>query len=139
MEERIKAWIKLADDDMKTAKLTFTEGIYNQTCFHSQQCVEKCLKSLIEIKQPVPKIHRLPELMEYCKNICNDVEKFRNGLNYLDKFYTLTRYPFIPGMIKGKMPTKKDAVKSIKIAEKIYRFCLKVLHNFVKLKTKSRS
>lgn len=44
MNEARRRWQYFAHQDLQMAELTFNEGIYNQVCFHSQQCVEKCLK-----------------------------------------------------------------------------------------------
>ncbi|RLD17025.1 MAG: DNA-binding protein [Caldiserica bacterium] len=127
MRRLVKEWIKLAEDDLKTAELLFKEKIYNYACFHSQQCVEKIMKALIERKHRVPKIHHLLELLESCKKEGYKLEYLRKDLSFLDKFYTLTRYPFIPGIVRGRIPTQKDAEKAINIAKKVYKICLNLL------------
>ena len=38
-------WLAFAKDDLRIAELAMSEGIYNQVCFHSEQCVEKVLKA----------------------------------------------------------------------------------------------
>lgn len=40
-------WLAFARQDAQIADLAMREGIFNQVCFHSQQCVEKSLKALI--------------------------------------------------------------------------------------------
>jgi HEPN domain-containing protein len=42
-----EGWLAFATEDLQMAELALREGIYNQVCFHSQQCVEKCLKGLL--------------------------------------------------------------------------------------------
>jgi HEPN domain-containing protein len=37
-------WLAFARDDLRIAELALNEGLYNQVCFHSEQCVEKVLK-----------------------------------------------------------------------------------------------
>lgn len=39
-------WLEFARQDLQMAGLAFNEEIYNRVCFHSQQCVERCLKGL---------------------------------------------------------------------------------------------
>jgi hypothetical protein len=35
-------WLEFARQDLQMAELAMNESIYNQVCFHSQQCVEIC-------------------------------------------------------------------------------------------------
>lgn len=121
MNERVKQWLSFADDDLKTARLVLKEAIYNQACFHSQQCAEKCLKALLESKGKVPKVHRLLELLTICQESGFDIEKWRPHLEFLDKFYTVSRYPFIVGNLPGGLPLKEDADKAVKMAEGIFK------------------
>ncbi len=127
MKEQVKKWLLFANEDLRVAKLVLKEGIYNQVCFHAQQTVEKSLKALIEKKAKVPKEHRLPKLLKICQELEYDLEKFRNDIEFIDKFYTSTRYPFIIGMLPDGYPTKKDALKSTEIAETILSFIGKIL------------
>jgi len=39
-------WMEFARQDLLMAELALNEGIFNRVCFHSQQCVEKCIKVL---------------------------------------------------------------------------------------------
>jgi HEPN domain-containing protein len=53
-------WLQYASDDLKSAKVLLTEGIYNISCFHSQQAVEKLFKAFIAAcDQPIPRTHNL--------------------------------------------------------------------------------
>jgi hypothetical protein len=47
MNELEHRWLYMANEDLRTAELTWREGIYAQTCFHAQQCAEKALKALL--------------------------------------------------------------------------------------------
>ena len=38
MKEEVRRWINFASEDLRMAELALNEGIYNQVCFHSQQC-----------------------------------------------------------------------------------------------------
>lgn len=37
-------WLGFARQDLRVAELAMTEGLYNQVCFHAEQCVEKYLQ-----------------------------------------------------------------------------------------------
>ncbi len=120
MKEQSRKWLDFAGEDLKMAELAFKERIYNQVCFHSQQAAEKSLKALIEEKRKVPKEHRLPKLFRICEELGYNLEKFQEDFEFLDKFYTSTRYPFIVGILPEGFPTKVDAERSLKIAKKVY-------------------
>ncbi|MCD6413931.1 MAG: HEPN domain-containing protein [Elusimicrobia bacterium] len=127
MKRRSDEWLNLAFEDLRAAKLLFREKIFSYACFHSQQCAEKALKALIEMKGMVPKIHSIAELLKICRKLRLPLPEFDRSLVFLDKFYTLTRYPFVPGMVKGKNPNRSDSDAAIKISEKIYKFCRRIV------------
>ncbi len=39
-------WLQYASDDLKSAKVLLAEEVYNITCFHAQQAVEKLFKNI---------------------------------------------------------------------------------------------
>lgn len=127
MKKQAQEWLKLASEDLASAKVLLKENIYNQVCFHAQQTAEKSLKALIELKMKVPKEHRLPKLFELCKELGYELSQFREGMEYLDMFYTSTRYPFVVGILPSGSPSKQDAEKSLSIANDVYRFCQNLL------------
>lgn len=45
---KISKWLEFAKEDLRTAELIVREGLFNQVCFHSQQCAEKALKAYVE-------------------------------------------------------------------------------------------
>ena len=64
MKEEVKRWIDFADEDLRMAELALKEGIYNQVCFHSQQCVEKVLKGFITFRGKIhPQSHKLADII----------------------------------------------------------------------------
>ena len=51
MKPAVANWLKFAEIDLRAAKVLLEEGgLATVVCFLSQQCVEKCLKALIEFK-----------------------------------------------------------------------------------------
>jgi HEPN domain-containing protein len=49
MNEITERWLAFAREDLRMAELALAEDIYNQVCFHAQQCVEKAIKGWLEI------------------------------------------------------------------------------------------
>ncbi|GFP20696.1 hypothetical protein HKBW3S03_02200 [Candidatus Hakubella thermalkaliphila] len=130
MKRRVSQWLEIADEDYRMAQLAMKEKIYNQVCFHSQQCVEKSLKALIEARQKVPKIHKLGDVVELCLRLGYMLEQYQNDIEFIDKFYTSTRYPFIVGMLPGGLPIEQDAEKALQIADTISNLVKKQLERF---------
>ena len=90
MKEEVSRWLTFAEEDLKTAKLTFNEKIYNQTCFHAQQCVEKLLKAyIIQDDKTPPKSHRLADLLSQIDN--SFFNSIKMDILPLDRFYIPTR------------------------------------------------
>lgn len=112
----------------KASRVLLKENIYNQVCFHAQQGAEKSLKALIELKTKVPKEHSLSKLLKICKESGYELSQFREDMEYLDMFYTSTRYPFVVGVLPTGSPSKEDAEKSLTIVNNIYKFCEDLLN-----------
>ena len=57
--EVAKDWLKAAEDDLLTIEeLKDNPNLTNIVAFHSQQCVEKTFKAILEFfDKDVPKIH----------------------------------------------------------------------------------
>lgn len=97
-------WPAFARDDLRIAELAMNEGIYNQVCFHSEQCVEKVLKAWLASKDKrIPRTHRMADLLTL---IPADVLKdMAEEILLLDRFYIPTRYPdALPGSLEQGMP-----------------------------------
>ena len=47
MNKAHNRWLIFAQQDLQMAELAYQDGIYNQVCFHSQQCIEKCFKGIL--------------------------------------------------------------------------------------------
>ncbi|MGR3178564.1 MAG: HEPN domain-containing protein [Candidatus Anammoxibacter sp.] len=69
MNKNTNAWLDFAARDLQAArKLVNDEYIANIVLFHSQQCIEKCMKAFLEeYNLNVPKIHGVVKLNELIK------------------------------------------------------------------------
>ena len=108
-----KEWINKAEKDYKVANIVFytKDPIYDAACFHSQQCVEKYLKALLQENDIYfERIHDLDLLLEKCKSIIPNLYNFKKELVELTSFAVEVRYP-------GIESTKEDAEKSILIGK----------------------
>ena len=118
MSDPAEQWLSFARDDLRMAELAMTEGIYHQVCFHSQQCVEKAIKALLSWQeQPVPRTHRLTDLLETVELGANPLENLASDIKLLDRYYIPTRYPdALPGCLPEGLPNAADAQEAIDVA-----------------------
>jgi HEPN domain-containing protein len=104
-------WLGFARQDLRVAELTMDDGLYNQVCFHSEQCVEKVLKAwLADRGQKIPRTHRMADLLSLIP--AEIIAGLSEEIILLDRFYIPTRYPdAIPGSLEDGLPEKEEAQK----------------------------
>ncbi len=103
---------------------TIKGKIYNQTCFHSQQGVEKTLKGFLRAHDgSVPRTHFLDDLLNLCIEIDGNFSKLKEKCLKLDKYYIPTRYPdALPGTLPEGLPEEKDAQEALSFLQEIMKF-----------------
>lgn len=114
-------WLRFAQEDLRVAKLLMKEEIYNQVCFHSQQCAEKSLKAWLAAQGAnIPKTHRMADLIPLISPaILGDL---KTKLILFDQFYIPTRYPdALPGSLPMGLPGKDDAIETLEMAEEVLK------------------
>jgi len=118
MNETVECWLAFAHEDLQAAEVLLEKGIYNQACFHSQQCVEKALKALIIHYQghTPPRIHMIADLLSLLPaEWFADVEA--DSLEKIDNYYIITRYPGAsPGSFAQGLPGKAEAEEAMILA-----------------------
>ncbi len=113
-------WFEFAKQDYcALKKLDGDEYLTNIVLFHSQQCIEKLFKGLLEENgRDVPKIHNTKKLYALVVDLINgsiDTE----GLYFIDSVYTEARYPASLGLLPNGHPTLKESKKAIEIVDNI--------------------
>ena len=116
MNKASNRWFIFAQQDLQMAELAYQEGIYNQVCFHNQQCIEKCLKGILanQGKTP-PRTHSIVDLFSLIPQ--DFLFELRSRLSQMDIFYIPTRYPdALPGILDESLPGKEEAEEAITLA-----------------------
>lgn len=118
MNRESEAWLQFAAEDLQVAELILAAGIYNQACFHSQQCAEKAVKGLLLLQgKTPPRTHLLGDLLAL---LAPDPFTSSLDIQLLDRFYIPTRYPdALPGSLAEGLPTREDAVEALATARKV--------------------
>jgi HEPN domain-containing protein len=119
MSESTERWMAFASEDLQMAEFALGAKIYNQACFHSQQCVEKVLKGLLaELGRTIPGTHSITDLLQklpqdWFVDFCDD-------LAMLDDFYIPARYPdALPGSLPEGLPGQTDATQTMALARSV--------------------
>lgn len=97
MSEAAERWLVFAREDLKTAQVALREEIFNQACFHAQQCVEKAVKALVAKRSAnaPPRTHFITDLFtflpsEWFADIKQELVKLDN---FISPRAILTRCP----------------------------------------------
>ncbi len=124
MSSLAERWLTFAREDLPMAEAALTQKIYNQACFHAQQCVEKSLKALIALRgQSTPRSHSITELLALLPD--KWLADSADDLSDLDDYYIPTRYPdALPGSLPEGLPEKDDAERAVALARKVLTHAL---------------
>ncbi len=116
MNEAAERWLTFAREDLRVAELVLEEGIFNQVCFHAQQCVEKALKAALASRGQVPpRVHSITDLLSFVQ--VEYLAKLSDDLVLLDDFYIPTRYPdALPGTLPDGLPGRTEAEFALAVA-----------------------
>ena len=119
MSEATERWLAFSQEDLRVAEILFDEEIYNQVCFHAQQCVEKSLKGLLvyQNRQP-PRTHNITDLLSLLP--AEMFADLRNELGQMSYYYIPTRYPdALPGTLPEGLPGRDQAVEALRLAQTV--------------------
>jgi HEPN domain-containing protein len=122
-------WLTFAREDLRMAELALSDGLFNQVCFHAQQCVEKSIKAYLDRHgQTPPRTHRMADLLRLLPS--HLLSGLRPDLLLLDRFYIPTRYPdALPGMLPLGMPGQSEAQEALELARASLAQIESVLHS----------
>jgi HEPN domain-containing protein len=116
-------WLTFAEQDLRMAELALSAAIFNQTCFHAQQCVTKCLKACLTAGgELLPRTPRIADLLQQLPAAAQGtVASLEQELLALDQFYIPTRYPdALPGSLPEGLPQQPHAAIALATARRCY-------------------
>lgn len=118
-------WIAQAKEDLSVAELLSRESKFAQSCFYSQQAVEKALKGLWFFFDREPWGHSICRLIEELDREPQHsiLMKMHEDAQLLDRFYIPTRYPNgLPELIPQEAYGIRDAKGGLSAAKRIIKF-----------------
>ncbi len=121
MKKATSEWLKSAEMDLENmAQIINLEHLTPVAAFHAQQCVEKCLKAVLEEhSKKVPKDHSTLRLYGLVRELVSmDVDTL--VLTDLDDLYIGARYPGELGLLPAGKPTLADVHEFLEAVKTIY-------------------
>lgn len=118
-----RRWLGFGNEDLRMAELAMTAGLYNQVCFHAQQCAEKCLKGyLTRAGELLPRTHQIADLLNQLPPKGRaEMGGLETVLLALDQFYIPTRYPdALPGTLPEGLPQRHHAETALSTARRCH-------------------
>jgi len=123
MNEDVQPWVEYATVDLRAAEVLYDADLWGQTCFHTQQCVEKMLESaLIAHGKRYPRSHNIVELLALLdEDTASKLADVAAEVGSLDEFYIPARYPeALAGALPDRMPEREDAAEALDLARQIF-------------------
>jgi HEPN domain-containing protein len=125
MKDISKEWLIAASDDLEVInRLIKDNGLTHMVAFHAQQCVEKCLKFIIEERELESfKIHNLRRLFDICDHYVSFSDEDLDLIILLDTLYIEARYPGELGLLPNGKPSSHEACQFMEFAQKVFNHC----------------
>ena len=116
-----REWLKASVMDLTVIKeIINNKDLTTMTAFHSQQSIEKALKSILEYYgEDVPKIHQVKKLFNLtAKYITFEIDM--EMVFKIDTLYIDSRYPGDMGLLPYGKPTLDDAIEFYDFALRVF-------------------
>jgi len=121
-----RKYFEEAVKDLERAKRALSFNDYPQAVFYAQQCVEKAVKAMLEVRKRVVYNHG-PELIAVFSEVFSsewreEYEIVVQALEFLQEYYTRARYPTLfRGEVYGPsdVVTEEIARRGIELAERV--------------------
>jgi len=126
--ERSKDWLDEAQGDLDHARNDVQGGFHNWACFSAQQAAEKAIKAVFQKMGAEAWGHSVADLLKELAKKHDVPAEFSDEALELDKAYIPTRYPNAhPSGSPRSRYTKKEAMRLIGYAKRIFEFCADLL------------
>ena len=120
MDKDAAEWVKMAEDNLATAKILSQNDKFKDAAYYSQQVAEKALKAVQIVKlKRFDKLHDLQELAESVK-APGEVSTCAKSLT---RYYISARYP----LVEEHAVSEEDVGKAIADAEKVLEWAKQIL------------
>lgn len=91
MPSRTRDWLRQAERNLRSAEVNYQAGLYEESCYESQQAAEKAVKGFLNYLHKEMKGHSVTLLLQALG--INIPEEILTCAQELDKHYIPSRYP----------------------------------------------
>jgi HEPN domain-containing protein len=128
MKSIVADWLRSARTDLETIDAIIANAnLTTVIAFHSQQCVGKCLKALLEEFQiETRKSHNLLTLKAAVESE-HPIDLDEDTLSLLNQLYIDSRYPGELGLLPAGAPTLEDAREFARFANETMEIVVGIL------------
>jgi len=121
-EAWVQAWFAKGEKDLRLGEIALAKDpdLADASCFHAQQCAEKCLKGfLIHSGRSLDKTHDLVKVLTACTKVDSEFTQWLDPCRILSAYAVEPRYPddFVEY-------TREDAAEALDLARQIRDFVL---------------
>lgn len=121
MKGAVKEWVNQAEEELNMALYLLDGKYFKGTCYHSQQCIEKAIKSLLLNKGwELEKTHSIERLVSIAEDYKIKINISDEDLVFIDSIYR-GRYPFDAGLLPLGAPSEEDAQRAVNLAKRIFK------------------
>ena len=121
MKDGVKEWVTQAEDELNMAVYLLDGKFFKGACYHSQQCVEKAIKTmLLNRGWELEKTHSIERLVSIGEDYKVKVDISDEEIVFIDSIYR-SRYPFDAGLLPLGAPSEEDAQRAVNMAKQIFK------------------
>jgi len=121
MKDAVQEWMRQSNDELNMAEYLLEGGFLKGACYHAQQSIEKSLKArLLKKGWELEKTHSIERLASICKDYRIRFKFSDEEIVFIDSIYR-GRYPAEAGLLPLGEPSKTDAEKAVRIANRIFK------------------
>ena len=121
MRGAMEEWFKQAFDELNMAEYLLAGRYFRGSCFHSQQSIEKSIKTrLIKEGWELERTQNIERLISIGEKYNIKVPLSDEEIVFIDNIYK-GRYPAESGLLPFGEPSKLDAQKAVDLAKRIFK------------------
>ena len=119
MKDAVKEWLAHTEEELNMAVYLLDGKFFKGSCYHSQQCVEKAIKTmLLNRGWELEKTHSIDRLISIGEDYKVKVDISDEEIVFIDSIYR-SRDPFDAGLLPLGAPSEEDAKRAVNIAKRI--------------------
>ncbi len=118
-------WVRYAKSDLRMAEIALDDPgiLFEDACFHAQQCAEKALKALLtHLDISFPRTHAIEVLLDLLATAGIEVPPNIDEADILSQYAVQTRYPG-----KWEAIDREETEKAIFIAANVLKWVEEIL------------